>query len=86
MSESERPAIDGYSVGEARQHGRACALAGKPIWANPFLGETGQVWFEAFRSVPPELHGSAPPPPSRTRVRANGKGSPFHREPAVTPR
>lgn len=73
---SGRHGGDGYtSVPDVRDHGRRCALAGKPIYVNPFLGSDAEEWFAAYREVPEEERGSQPDL-ARPRKRLHGPKRP----------
>jgi hypothetical protein len=56
-----RHGTDGWaSVHDVREHARRCALAGKPIWVNPYVGNDAEEWFTAYREVPEAERGSKP--------------------------
>jgi hypothetical protein len=56
-----RHGTDGWtSKPDVREHGRRCALAGKPIYVNPYVGEDAQEWFAAYRDVAETERGSQP--------------------------
>lgn len=56
-----RHGTDGWtSVHDVREHARRYALAGKPIWANPYVGTDAEEWFTAYREVPEAERGSKP--------------------------
>jgi hypothetical protein len=56
-----RHGTDGWaSVQDVREHGRRYALAGKPIYANPYVGNDAEEWFTAYRDVPEHERGSQP--------------------------
>lgn len=60
---------------EVREHARKSALAGRPIFANPHVGDDAKEWFAAYRDVPEAERGSQPqlmPTPMRRR----GQGRP----------
>lgn len=43
-----------------REQGRLSALAGRPIYANPYLGAQAEAWFAGYREVPDDARGSQP--------------------------
>jgi hypothetical protein len=45
---------------DVREHARRCALAGKPVFVNPYIGDVAAEWFTAYREVPEEQRGSQP--------------------------
>jgi hypothetical protein len=47
-------------VDEIRDHARRSALAGRPIYANPHLGDDATMWRDAYREVPEAERGSQP--------------------------
>jgi hypothetical protein len=47
-------------VHDVREHAKRCALAGKPIWVNPYVGNDAEEWFTAYRDVPDDQRGSQP--------------------------
>jgi hypothetical protein len=54
-----RHGTDGWaSVHDVREHARRCALAGKPIFVNPYVGNDAEEWFAAYRDVPESERGS----------------------------
>lgn len=56
-----RHGTDGYtSKPDVREHARRCAMAGKPIYVNPYVGEDAQEWFAAYRDVAEAERGSQP--------------------------
>jgi len=48
------------AVDEVREHARRSALAGRPVFVNPHLGDEAETWFAAYHEVPQDQHGSQP--------------------------
>jgi hypothetical protein len=72
-----RHGTDGWtSKPDVREHGRRCALAGKPIYVNPYVGDDAQEWFTAYREVPETERGSQPhlAKPIKPLVGSGGRG------------
>jgi hypothetical protein len=72
-----RHGTDGWtSKPDVREHGRRCALAGKPIFVNPYVGEDAQEWFDAYRDVTETERGSQPElaQPIKPLVGSSGRG------------